>query len=83
MIKNFAKGGTKLNMQSFIELWRDKLANKAPVARVFFILDKGEKGYLVGDDFLPMMTSVMECHPGLTFLKETPEFQEKYGRPLN
>jgi serine/threonine-protein phosphatase 2A regulatory subunit B'' len=30
------------------------------------------------DDFRPIMNVVLETHPGLEFLKEAPEFQERY-----
>lgn len=80
IVKRFAKGGARISMGAFADLWRDKLVYRKPVERAFYLLDKTDKGYLNGEDFMPLMLSVMETHPGLNFLKDTPEFQEKYGR---
>lgn len=34
---------------------------------------------IVADDFKPMFSYLLENHPGLEFLKQTPEFQERYA----
>ena len=49
------------------------------VQRVFAIL-RGDpsRAYLVHDDFRSMMNGILLNHPGLEFLQETPEFQERY-----
>lgn len=48
--------------------------------RVFTILrGDPDRDYLVHDDFRSMMNGILLNHPGLEFLQETPEFQERYG----
>jgi serine/threonine-protein phosphatase 2A regulatory subunit B'' len=47
--------------------------------RIFTLLAKTGANSIVKDDFKPLMKLLMETHPGLDFLKATPEFQEKYG----
>lgn len=78
--KRYLKAGGKISMAVFTELWKEKLIYRKPVERAFYLLDKTDKGFLTGEDFLPLMSSIMEIHPGLNFLKDTPEFQEKYGK---
>ena len=34
---------------------------------------------IVNEDFKPMFTHLLENHPGLEFLQQTPEFQERYA----
>lgn len=34
---------------------------------------------MVNDDFKPLFVYLLELHPGLEFLKATPEFQERYA----
>lgn len=82
IVKRFVKTGNKISMPVFVELWKEKLIFRKPVERAFYLLDKTDKGYLIAEDFMPLMISVMENHPGLNFLKDTPEFQEKYGRTV-
>ena len=42
---------------------------------------RGDAGadVLVFDDFKPLLVELLAHHPGLVFLQETPEFQEKYA----
>jgi serine/threonine-protein phosphatase 2A regulatory subunit B'' len=37
---------------------------------------------LVPTDFMPLMEELLAFHPGLAFLENTPEFQEKYARTV-
>lgn len=82
-MKRFSQAGTKITMAKFVEIWKEKLIWRKPVERAFFLLDSNEKNYLIGSDFMSLMMAVMEIHPGLNFLKDTPEFQEKYGTVLS
>ena len=43
------------------------------------MLRKPNKQYLDRDDFKPILKILMDNHPGLDFLKATPEFQERYA----
>lgn len=45
--------------------------------RLFHALRKGDKG-ITKADLEPMVRAVINTHPGLEFLKETPEFQDRY-----
>lgn len=47
--------------------------------RLFEVIKQETSKTIVGDDFKPMFTYLLEKHPGLDFLKQTPEFQERYA----
>lgn len=34
--------------------------------------------YITKDDFMPMFMDLIHTHPGLHFLKDTPQFHSKY-----
>lgn len=68
-----------LSNGQFLKSFRDVFVHDTPKKRAFNLLDRGNKGYLVVEDFSPMMNTILEIYPGLDFLKATPEFQEKYA----
>lgn len=47
-------------------------------SRFVYILTRGQRQYLLPDDFIPMVQDVVDTHPGLTFLKEATEFHSRY-----
>lgn len=49
-----------------------------PVRRMFDILRKEDCRYVAPDDLKSMMAGILLSHPGLEFLQETPEFQDRY-----
>ena len=49
-----------------------------PVRRMFDILRKEGCRYVAPDDLKSMMAGILLSHPGLEFLQETPEFQDRY-----
>ena len=49
-----------------------------PVRRMFDILRKENCFYVAPDDLKSMMAGILLSHPGLEFLQETPEFQDRY-----
>ena len=45
---------------------------------MFDILRKENCFYVAPDDLKSMMAGILLSHPGLEFLQETPEFQDRY-----
>lgn len=78
LLKKFNKTSPKISMNQFTEVWKSQLKKLTPMARSFNLLDRDNKGYLVAEDFTDFMNIILECHPGLGFLRET-DFQQKYG----
>ena len=46
------------------------------------ILKKPHLDFITADDFKPYFKVLLDEHPGLLFLKETPDFQERYGKKI-
>ena len=68
----------------FTEYWNSTLREHQEVnARAFAVLcgsrkDQGRTAYLEHADFRPLLRCVLDTHPGLEFLKDSPEFQDRY-----
>ncbi|KAM5315331.1 serine/threonine-protein phosphatase 2A regulatory subunit B'' subunit alpha isoform 1-T2 [Glossophaga mutica] len=77
-----AAGGEKtgfVSAQSFTALWRKLLNNHHDDASKFVcLLAKPSCSYLEQEDFIPLLQDVVDTHPGLTFLKDAPEFHSRY-----
>ena len=73
-------GAPKANKQIFLRYWEaNNMQKKEPKRRLFDIIAKDGANVIVGDDFKPMFKHLLEKHPGLEFLQQTPEFQERYA----
>lgn len=47
-------------------------------ARFIHLLTLGQRNYLVPDDFIPLIQSIIDDHPGLKFLGSAPDFHMRY-----
>ncbi|OMJ92953.1 hypothetical protein SteCoe_4171 [Stentor coeruleus] len=75
-----AAGGIELlSKSSFLKYWKTELELRTPLERFFRILKKPTKSYIEREDLKPILKILMDSHPGLEFLKSTPEFQERYS----
>ncbi|CAG9321413.1 unnamed protein product [Blepharisma stoltei] len=80
LFTNIAGEGREIVTKAqFLKYWKSELEGKNPVQRLFNVLCKPGRRYLIRNDFKPLMIYLMETHPGLEFLKATPEFQERYA----
>jgi len=50
------------------------------VSHVYHIMKERAHSYISPSDFEPVVFDVLFNHPGLTFLAECPQFQDKYGQ---
>ena len=70
----------------FTEYWNSTLRKHADSnARVFEVLrgqkpngPNGPRAYLEHADFRSILRCILDTHPGLEFLKDSPEFQDRY-----
>ncbi|KAK8945864.1 hypothetical protein KSP40_PGU000770 [Platanthera guangdongensis] len=46
---------------------------------IFTIMKQPDRKYLTQEDFKPLLRELLSSHPGLEFLQNTPEFQDRYG----
>ncbi|XP_061321255.1 serine/threonine-protein phosphatase 2A regulatory subunit B'' subunit alpha isoform X2 [Pezoporus flaviventris] len=77
-----ASGGERTGcvpLHSFVSMWRKILCNcHDDASRFTSLLAKPNCDYLEQEDFIPLLQDVVETHPGLTFLKDAPEFHSRY-----
>ncbi|NWI91832.1 P2R3A phosphatase, partial [Pitta sordida] len=77
-----ASGGERtggVSVHSFVSMWRKVLQScHDDAARFTSLLAKPGCDYLRQEDFIPLLQDVVETHPGLTFLKDAPEFHSRY-----
>uniref|UniRef100_A0A2D4H7U9 EF-hand domain-containing protein n=1 Tax=Micrurus lemniscatus lemniscatus TaxID=129467 RepID=A0A2D4H7U9_MICLE len=77
-----ASGGEQtgfVSVHSFVAMWRKILHNCHDDASKFIcLLAKPNCNYLEQEDFIPVLQDIVETHPGLTFLKDAPEFHSRY-----
>jgi len=63
----------------FMGHFRKFCVGKSPPARLFYVLlGEKTKSHLERDDLRCVLEGVLEYHPGLAFLRKTPEFQSRY-----
>jgi EF-hand domain len=65
---------TFLDQATFMQFYKFQIYHKEPQRRCFYLIDKGDKDFLTAEDFAPLIKSILDLHPGLEFLKATPEF---------
>ncbi|XP_060097952.1 serine/threonine-protein phosphatase 2A regulatory subunit B'' subunit alpha isoform X2 [Heteronotia binoei] len=77
-----ASGGERtgfVSVHSFVAMWRKIVQNCHDDASKFIcLLAKPNYNFLEQEDFIPLLQDVVETHPGLTFLKDAPEFHSRY-----
>jgi len=68
-----------VSCEQFLICWKH-LINQAYdlPARFVFLLTLGQRDYLLPDDFVPLVQSVIDDHPGLKFLRAAPDFHLRY-----
>ncbi|XP_054652395.1 serine/threonine-protein phosphatase 2A regulatory subunit B'' subunit alpha isoform X2 [Dunckerocampus dactyliophorus] len=78
----YAAGGERtgfVSVHSFIATWRKLLHScHDDASRFIYMLAKPGCQYLEQEDFIPLLQDIVDTHPGLTFLKDAPEFHSRY-----
>lgn len=77
-----AHGTGRVTEASVIPFWQSRTQYTDDATRLFHILCRSDRSYLTKEDFAPYCDELMAVHPGLQFLKDTPEFQERYGETV-
>mmetsp|Transcript_24884 Transcript_24884/g.44801 ORF Transcript_24884/g.44801 Transcript_24884/m.44801 type:complete len:696 (-) Transcript_24884:186-2273(-) len=63
----------------FHHFWEMEMAPYDMNERFFRLLKQPEKEYITRDDFFPYIKELLSDHPGLEFLSNHAEFQDKYA----
>jgi serine/threonine-protein phosphatase 2A regulatory subunit B'' len=79
-LKGDPTADSKVNKSHVVNFWeKHECIRKDVKRRIFLSLATLGKEYIVPDDLKPLFQYLLESHPGLEFLKATPEFQERYA----
>ncbi|KAM9341480.1 serine/threonine-protein phosphatase 2A regulatory subunit B'' subunit alpha [Symphorus nematophorus] len=78
----YSAGGERtgfVSVHSFVATWRKLLHScHDDSSRFIYLLAKPSCNYLEQEDFIPLLQDIVDTHPGLTFLKDAPEFHSRY-----
>uniref|UniRef100_A0A061RTI5 Protein phosphatase 2 (Formerly 2A), regulatory subunit B n=1 Tax=Tetraselmis sp. GSL018 TaxID=582737 RepID=A0A061RTI5_9CHLO len=76
-------GRERLPRQPFISwLEANNILRADPSTRLFHALRAEGSWHIVQSDFKHLLSKVLSTHPGLEFLQETPEFQDRYAETV-
>ncbi|XP_035267950.1 serine/threonine-protein phosphatase 2A regulatory subunit B'' subunit alpha-like isoform X2 [Anguilla anguilla] len=68
-----------VSARSFVATWRKLLHSCYDDSSKFvYLLAKPGCKFLEQEDFTPVLQDIVDTHPGLTFLKDAPEFHSRY-----
>ena len=71
-----------LDQDSFLAFWERRLVKEDQNLQVFECLRKEGQDYVTKEDLQPLLRAVLFTHPGLEFLQDTPEFQDRYAETV-
>eukprot|EP01053_Blabericola_migrator_P007701 Blabericola_migrator_1__7700@NODE_392_length_9038_cov_131_832349_g80_i1_p1_GENE_NODE_392_length_9038_cov_131_832349_g80_i1NODE_392_length_9038_cov_131_832349_g80_i1_p1_ORF_typecomplete_len644_score89_69EFhand_13/PF17958_1/2_1e24EFhand_7/PF13499_6/6_9e02EFhand_7/PF13499_6/1_1e10SPARC_Ca_bdg/PF10591_9/1e03SPARC_Ca_bdg/PF10591_9/77SPARC_Ca_bdg/PF10591_9/0_19EFhand_1/PF00036_32/0_0097EFhand_8/PF13833_6/7_4e02EFhand_8/PF13833_6/0_094EFhand_5/PF13202_6/1_8e03EFhand_5/PF13202_6/0_19_NODE_392_length_903 len=72
-----------LNLANWKEFWQSKrLMIDNEVWNFFAIIKEDVNDFIWGHNFQPFLQELLERHPGVEFLKPTPEFQKRYAETV-
>ncbi|EPS71035.1 hypothetical protein M569_03725 [Genlisea aurea] len=76
-------GSGLVTRDSFVNYWiNGNMLTKDIAAQIYAILKQPGAKYLSQADFRPVLRELLGTHPGLEFLQNTPEFQERYAETV-
>lgn len=71
-----------ISLPMFLTFWVNEIEPYSPTERLFYLVKQRWNQYIEPIDFMPFLEELLAYHPGLAFLENTPEFQEKYARTV-
>lgn len=78
-LMNVIGGEESVTKTQFWKFWKTQFEAIGIIERFFFTIKKQNNKYIDRNDFRPILRILMDTHPGLDFLKATPEFQDRYA----
>jgi len=72
-------GEQGVTMSMLKNFWDRDMENYDANDRFYRLVKQVDKDYITSDDFSPYIEELLVCHPGLEFLQNHAEFQEKYA----
>ena len=72
-------GGGSAGRDELIIFWKSHLLLNDPVSNFFHLVKQDANDYITRADFREFLWVLLDSHPGLLFLRDSPEFQERYA----
>ena len=72
-------GSLRIVKDDFVQYWKTRLSLRDPVRNFFNIVKQDSNDYITRADFRDFLWVLLDTHPGLAFLRDSPEFQERYA----
>lgn len=77
--ENGSKSVQYVSCEQFLACWKFLIDRAYDAAAKFtHLLTLGQRDYLLPDDFVPLVQSLIDDHPGLKFLRAAPDFHMRY-----
>ncbi len=71
-----------LNKFELIKFYKNKIKNyKNSISNFFHLISTNSK-FITKSDLKPFIWTLLDTHPGLQFLRDSPEFQERYAETV-
>ncbi|KAH7826815.1 putative calcium ion binding protein [Monocercomonoides exilis] len=67
-----------LSEKSVLAFYNDYLRGLSRTERAFNVVRKQHNQFITPTDWKPFLEDLLDVHPGLDFLRRTPEFQQRY-----
>jgi serine/threonine-protein phosphatase 2A regulatory subunit B'' len=78
-IQRIARDSTAVRLEDVVNYWKGRLLMSDPVSNFLHIVKQDQNAYLTRSDFREFVWTLLDSHPGLSFLRDSPEFQERYA----
>ncbi|KAL9643501.1 hypothetical protein ABK040_010115 [Willaertia magna] len=72
----------KVTCEMFEDFWKKDMYFDSEHQKFFNAIRKSENDFILPSDFTDILNELLLTHPGLAFLKTTPEFQRKYAETV-
>ena len=82
LFKRIQKGASDpslIKRDDVVNYWRGRLLLSDAISNFFHVVKQDQNSYLTRSDFREFVWTLLDSHPGLGFLRESPEFQERYA----
>ena len=78
-MQKHAMSSSVVHKSDLISFWPGRLCLSDPTANFFHIVRQEANQFITRNDLRELVWVLLDTHPGLLFLRDSPEFQERYA----
>ena len=78
-IQKVAKDPALIKREDVVKYWRGRLLLSDATSNFFHVIKQDQNSFITRSDFREFVWTLLDTHPGLAFLRDSPEFQERYA----